>query len=348
MEIIFIIFANLKKFGMKRNRLAVLLLLSFASPFIVHAQIKGTSRNGGFTTGTKHRSSIEIIGGIGASNFVGELGGANQIGSHYSLKDMEIVATRTSAQLCVRLKFNERWAVKGGFYYQAVSGADSLTKEVFRHNRNLSFKSNIWELSGQFEFYFAKGEQPVKRYKIKGAKGYKAVTNLQGYLFMGFGGFFFNPKAKYDGKWVALQPLGTEGQGLPGAKHKYSRFSVCIPIGLGFKQPISKKYLVGLEFGFRKTYTDYIDDVSGTYYDNNVIREKRGAEAAYLADPKLYAIPLEIGGPYKTLKSSNQGGAGAQRGDVRDKDAYMFVNVTVSYKIPIKKHLKKRRHRSHF
>ena len=348
MEIIFIIFANLKKFGMKRNRLAVLLLLSFALPFTTRAQIQGTSRNGGFTTQSKHKSYLEIVGGIGASNFLGELGGANQVGSHYRLKDMEIVATRTSAQLAVRLKFNERWAIKGGFYYQTVTGADSLTKEIFRHNRNLSFKSNIWELSTQVELYFAKGEQPVKRYKIKGAKGYKAVTNLQGYIFTGIGGFFFNPKAKYNGKWVALQPLGTEGQGLPGAKHKYSRFSVCIPIGLGLKQPINKKYLVGLEFGFRKTYTDYIDDVSGTYYDNNVLLTQRGARTAYLADPKLYAIPLEVGGPNKVINGSNQGGAGSQRGDVRDKDSYMFVNVTLSYKIPIKRHLKKRRHRSHF
>jgi hypothetical protein len=329
-----------------KKHIQIVLIIFILSPVLVKAQVRGTNK-GGFSSLTKNKNYFEVIGGIGASNFVGELGGANQIGSHYTLKDMEIVATRTSAQLGFRFKFDKRWAVKGGFYYQAVSGADSLTKEIYRHNRNLSFKSNIFEISSQVEFYFTKAEQLVKRYKIKGAKGYTSFSNIQAYLFMGFGGFFFNPKAEYNGKWVALQPLGTEGQGLPGAPHKYSRFSVCIPIGFGIKQPINKKMYVGLEFGFRKTFTDYIDDVSNTYYDNNAILSARGTTAAYLADPKLYAIPLETGGPYKTLPSANQGGPGAQRGDVKDYDSYMFINVTFSYKIPTKK-LIRRKQRSHF
>ncbi len=328
-----------------KQYIQLLLITLILLPTLTIAQIKGSNR-GGFTTSGRNKPYIELVGGIGASNFVGELGGANQIGSHYRLKDMEFVATRPSFQLACRFKFEKYWAVKGGFYYQRVSGADSLTKEIYRHNRNLSFMSNIFELSAQVEFYFLKGEQPIKRYKIKGAKGYKAFADIQGYMFIGFGGFFFNPKAKYDGKWVALQPLGTEGQGLPGGGHKYSRTSVCIPLGFGFKQPINKKCYVGLEFGFRKTYTDYIDDVSNVYYDNNALLAQRGAKTAYLADPKLYAIPLEVGGPHKTLANSNQGGPGQQRGDIRDKDAYLFVNVTFSYKIPVKTH--KRRQRSHF
>jgi len=324
----------------------IVFIVFLSMPILLQAQIKGGTK-GGFSTQSRHKSYLEIIGGIGASNFLGDVGGADQIGSHYSIKDLNIVSTRTSAQLAVRFKFMERWAVKGGFYYQAVSGADSLSKEIYRHNRNLSFKSNIFELSGQVEFYFTKVEQPAKRYKIKGAKGYRSWANIQGYLFMGVGGFFFNPKAQYDGKWVALQPLGTEGEGLPGAPPKYSRVSVCIPIGFGFKQPINKKMYVGVEFGFRKTYTDYIDDVSGTYYNNSAILAARGATAAYLADPKLYAIPVQVGGPYKVLPNSNQGGAGQQRGDITNNDSYLFVNVTFSYKIPTKKVLK-RKHRSHF
>jgi hypothetical protein len=309
----------------------------------IQAQIKGPKASGGgFSTLARHKKYIEYIGGIGAANFLGEVGGANQIGTNY-LKDLEFKATRPSLQLAYRFKFERRWAVKGGFYYQRVSGADSLTQEIYRKNRNLSFVSNIFELSGQIEFYLTKGEQPVKRYKIRGAKGWtQSILTTQVYTFMGIGAFYFNPKARYDGKNVALQPLGTEGQGFPGQPNKYSRVSVAIPFGIGFKQNIDKNWTIGLEISGRKTYTDYIDDVSHTYYENKIIREKRGDKAADLADPKLYKIPGEIMGYNENYKGADQGGHGAQRGDIRDKDAYMFVNITVGYKVPIRKNFRRK------
>ena len=93
--------------------------------------------------------------GFGACNFLGELGGANQIGTHF-VKDLEFSLTRPSAQLAYRYKHNSRLAVKVGLYYQLLKGNDNLTQEPFRNNRNLSFKSNLWELSVQGEFYITK------------------------------------------------------------------------------------------------------------------------------------------------------------------------------------------------
>lgn len=316
----------------------------------VYAQIKGPkSSGGGFSTLSRHKKYIEYIGGIGAANFLGEVGGADQLGTNY-LKDLEFKATRPSVQLGYRFKFERRWSVKGGFYYQRVSGADKLTEEIYRKNRNLSFVSNIFELSGQIEFYLTKGEQPVKRYKIRGARGWtQSFVTIQVYTFMGVGAFYFNPKAKYNGKYVALQPLGTEGQGFPGQPDKYSRISMAIPFGLGLKQNIDKHWTIGLEMGARKTYTDYLDDVSNTYYDNTKLRQERGHMAADLADPKVGLVPVELMGGYtnETYRGGNQGGHGQQRGDIRDKDAYMFVNITVGYKVPIRKTFRRKSSR-HF
>jgi hypothetical protein len=42
---------------------------------------------------------------------------------------------------------------------------------------------------------------------------------------------------------------------------------VAIPFGIGAKMNVSKKVGIGLEWGPRKTFTDYLDDVSGTYPD---------------------------------------------------------------------------------
>lgn len=314
-------------------RKLLLLSLLFTLPYFAVAQgYKKPKRKkaSNFAT-SKSKVRKEYILGIGAANFLGELGGANGVGTNF-VKDLEFSATRPSFALGMRYKFSKRFAVKGGFYYQLLSGADKLTKEPYRNNRNLSFRSNVFELSIQGEFFFTK-EQSGHLYKIKNAKGMKNY-DLQGYIFAGVGAFYYNPKARYKGTWVELQPLGTEGQGLPNGPKKYSRVNICIPYGIGGKYALDKDWAVGLEIGVRKTFTDYIDDVSGVYYDNSAIFLARGETAAAMADPSLLSYPAELGGNSAGL---NQSAAGEQRGDKKDKDAYMFLNITVSYKVPYKR-----------
>ena len=308
----------------------ILLILPFFASGQAMKGYKHGKNKGGFSTGKK-KPRKEYILGLGVANFLGDLGGANQIGTHF-VKDLEISMTRPSAALGMRYKFNKRLAVKGGFYYQLVSGYDKLTKEPFRMNRNLAFRSSLYEISVQAEFYFTR-EQSGHLYKIKNAKGMKSY-DFQAYIFVGFGGLYFNPKANYNGRWVALQPLGTEGQGLPGGPKKYKRITACIPYGLGVKEALNKDWSVGMEVGMRYTFSDYIDDVSTNYYDNAAIGTAHGQMAADLADPSLHKMPPELGGDNT---GSWQSAPGQQRGNPRDKDAYMFINITVSYKMPYKR-----------
>lgn len=308
----------------------VIIIFLLVTPILVSAQYKGSKKiiKNTFLK-RKVKKQKEWVIGFGAANFLGELGGANQIGTNF-VKDFEFTATRPSAQIAYRYRFRRRWAVKTGLYWQMVSGHDALTEEEFRQNRNLHFRSHILELSSQAEYYFTK-EQIGRRYKIKNSKGMKSFQ-VQGYLFLGFGGFWFNPQARYDDKWVNLQPLGTEGQGLPGAKDKYLRLSFAVPYGIGFKNALNHDFTVGLEIGMRKTFTDYIDDVSGVYYENEVIFLERGQMAADLADPSLFDMPgrnVDF-----SQGRQQQSGAGQQRGDKKDLDSYMFINLTGSYIIP--------------
>ena len=311
----------------------ILLLLLMIVPLLASAQYRGARGVHGkykrSNFAKKNKIKREYVIGLGAANFLGELGGANQIGTNF-VKDLEFSMTRPSAALGMRYKFNSRFALKGGFYYQLVSGNDKTTKEPFRSNRNLSFRSSIYELSIQSELYLTR-EQTGHRYKIKNAKGMKSY-DFQAYVFVGFGGFFFNPQAKYNGSWVNLRPLSTEGEGMPGGPKKYSRFSVCIPYGLGVKEAINRDWCIGLEIGMRKTFTDYIDDVSTVYYDNNAIRAEKGDMAAYLADPSLSDYPTDL----PACVGCDQTATGQQRGDKKDKDAYFFINITAAYKIPNK------------
>lgn len=311
----------------------IIFLLLFIIPLLGNAQYKKSKyKKANNFSNAKNKARKEYVFGIGACNFLGELGGANQIGTHF-VRDFEFSATRPSAMAGMRYKFAKRFGVKGGLYYQLLSGADNLTKEPYRHNRNLSFRSNVFELSGQLEVYLTR-EQQGHRYKIKNARGMKSY-DYQLYLFGGVGAFYFNPQAKYNGRWVNLQPLGTEGQGLPGGKKKYSRVNVCIPYGIGAKYNLNKDWSVGLEVGIRKTFTDYLDDVSTVYYDNAKLRAARGDAAADLADPSLSNYPVELlnGG----TTTADQTAAGQQRGQPKYKDAFMFINITASYKVPYKK-----------
>ena len=184
----------------------------------------------------------------------------------------------------------------------------------------MRFYSPIVELGAQVEYSVIK-EKIGHRYNLRRTKGLQQLLRVNTYIFTGFSGFFFNPKGQDStGTWHALQPLGTEGQGIIPTREPYSRISVAIPFGIGFKYGIGRKLSIGLEYGMRYTFTDYIDDVSTTYIDNDWIREFNGDLAAEMADRSLGEVP-GLSTP------------GAQRGNPRNNDAYMFTLITVSYKL---------------
>ena len=262
------------------------------------------------------RYRYEVFYGFGAANFLGDLGGKDQIGTPY-FADLEMSMTRPAAQIGMRYKFTPLLAGSMAITAGMVAGDDNTTREEFREPRQLHFRSPIVEVSTRFEFMFLK-ERAGHRYNLRGVKGIKKLE-LYPYGFFGVGGFWFNPKAQApNGKWIALQPLGTEGQTLIPTRTPYKRFQVSIPAGIGFKYAIDRRWLIGIEYGIRKTFTDYIDDVSTTYVDNNLLLVTEGTNAAYFADPS--------GG---WLGSS----PGMQRGDPTDDDSYMFITLTLNYKL---------------
>jgi len=262
----------------------------------------------------------EVFAGVGVSNFLGELGGGEEEGRDF-YDDLDFNATRPTFAVGYRYKLLSVVSLRGSLIYGRVNGNDANTEEFFRNNRNLHFRSPIVEVAAAAEVYFLK-ENLSSKYKLRGVRG-KLASNLSGYFFVGVGGFYFNPRAEYNGKWVSLQPLGTEGQGLREGTKKYSRIALAIPGGIGFKYTINKTWSLGIEYGLRKTSTDYIDDVSTTYYDNAALRVENGDMAADLADPsKTFAEGDKL---YIT-------GDGTQRGDSNDKDSYMFGFITLQYR----------------
>ena len=264
----------------------------------------------------------EVVIQVGASGFLGDLGGLDQIGTHNSPVDLELVLTRPAVSLAYRYKIIKNLNVHTSFNYLLVAGNDKLTAEPFRQNRNLNFKSNIFELATRVEFSFF-SNKVGHRYGIKKTLSRRKKTRSWEWIgFIGIGAFYFNPKGlNTNGEYVALRPLHTEGQGLPGGPKQYSNFAISIPMGVAFRMILSKQWCVGIEFNYRKTFTDYIDDVSTVYYDKAALSANYGPLSAQMADPNIGTIPGA------TLPNGD--GTGAQRGNSKDMDAYMGVQITV-------------------
>lgn len=255
----------------------------------------------------------EVSFGIGTNNFLGELGGSNTVGSHF-VKDFDFKSSRWLIQGGYGYKLAEQWAVKGNLIYGRFYGSDSFTDEEHRHIRNLSFRSPFVEASATIDFSIIK-ERYGHRYDLRRNKGLGNLPNV--YIYTGISALYFNPKAQYtDGKWYALQPLGTEGQGIVPTREKYSRVTMAIPAGIGMNYVIDRNLGIGFEYGIRMTFSDYIDDVSNTYVDPSVFTDPM---ALYFSDP--------TGGTW--VGSA----AGLQRGQNKYNDAYMFLSIKLTYKL---------------
>lgn len=219
--------------------------------------------------------------------------------------------TKPAGGVLVRYNFNQRAAVRCSFLMGNVEAHDAYATSAWQRERNLSFRSQVRELSAQFEFNFL-------NYKIGGNQN----QNFAPYIFVGFAGFHFDPEGQASEGWIELQSLGTEGQGLPDgpARKKYKLFQASIPFGIGFKTGFSKGICIGFEWGMRRTFTDYLDDVSTRYYDPVILEKERGISSAAMSDLSKNSF-------------AGYSNTGKQRGNPTNKDWYSFFGVTLTLRI---------------
>ena len=239
----------------------------------------------------------EIEAGVflGVSNYQGDL-------MFYNFEAQE---QNIAFGLFARYRMNEFLSFKAAFTKGTLSGDDSWAPPTSgRKERNLSFESDISELSLTVEF-----------------NPFPFITDelefISVYGFTGIAGFHFNPKTFYDGTWIDLQPMDTENLGTD----IYGLYQIAIPAGVGGSIRINDVTSLGMEIGIRKTFTDYLDDVSGNYPDVEKIGETDPVRAALAYRTPEYLGSTELTNPY-----------GTARGNPNKKDWYMFagLNFTVN------------------
>jgi hypothetical protein len=303
-----------------------------ANIFLVIALLFGpiyVSSQGYYNRYEYRRKRHEVSFGGGASNFLGELGGRDMVGSGF-LWDIEFAKTSYVGQFSYVYYAMSKLAFRTNVCVSKVSGNDALTTEYFRRNRNLNFESTIIE-GGFFMEVHLKHERTGNRYNLRTPAGrYLGMKNPIGigiYMFTGIAGFYFDPIGQSpDGVKYKLKPLKTEGQGLPGGAEAYSNISAAIPVGFGFRKAFSGNAGIKLEASYRFTFTDYIDDVSTVYYNNDALAISVSPTAALMADPSLGAEFIAYNGSGNIYTHTE---TGMQRGDESDKDGYMFATLSV-------------------
>lgn len=250
----------------------------------------------------------EIGACVGTMFYLGDLNQTKLF--KLNLKDKSLNQLHIAGGFMYRYNISPRFAFKADFLFGKVSSSDVGTDMA---NRNFNFFSPITEFSAELELNF------FELYNTTGKNRFSP------YIFAGITLFSFNPQTLYNDEIYELHSLGTEGQGLEGGPKPYSLTSAAIPFGIGIKATIGRYFAIGAEWGMRWTFTDYLDDVGGRYYDNDALRANYGNLVADLADRSPEILDVE-GNP---LPRHVEGHA---RGNETTNDAYSFACITLTVK----------------
>lgn len=267
----------MKKFG----TLAIVIFLGI--PMVVYSQ--------SFYALRRDRNFLVSLGS-GIAHYKGEMVNPGDLG-------------RVKPNIAIGAEYyvTDRISVRGELTWFQISGNDRDADDD-RKQRNLSFKSNNIELA----LLGAINLTPT------GLRFYQR-SKLNFHAFAGIGGLYFNPKAEYQGKTYALQPLQTENK-------KYSRVQPVIPLGFGARIKVDPFFNILIEGGYRFTFTDYLDDASSVRYVDPALLK---SDIARILSDRRVEIGTQPGSP------TTQG----RRGNPDQNDGYFIGNISLQYYLPV-------------
>jgi len=292
----------------------------------------------------KEKAYTAVGFSINALNYYGDLA------PKPSAFSTDISFTKPALAISLAHRFGPRYTLIGSFMYGTLKGSDAKSADegdtkngVFRYDRNLSFRNRIKELSvvAQFDLF-------------PNSATYISRVNWTPYIFAGVAVFMHNPQAQAPatdlqgnplpeaGKWVDLQPLGTEGQYAdlqPGDANygikPYKKIQPAIPLGLGARFRINEVMDLCAEIGFRYTFTDYLDDVSKNYVDLGVFKDNQLAKAMSYRSSEVktpgYTYTGRDGGTYNVVPGYGSEFPDNVRGNKNNRDMYMVTTIRMTY-----------------
>lgn len=227
------------------------------------------------------------------------LGGANYYGDLSESWKSSIKNTYPYLAVHARLALDPFFSLRLQYARFKLSGSDEQASNALLKKRNLNFTSTMseWSVSAQLQILDLFSYEPLR---------------FSPFLQLGIGLGFFNPRSYYQGVWVELQPLGTEGQGLPNYSDKYALEAVSWMFGGGVRYPLSSNITIALEYSWRLSTSDYLDDASGYYVSYQELLQSKGRTAADLGN-KINAQ------------------TGEQRANPKSNDGYQSVSLSLNF-----------------
>jgi hypothetical protein len=265
-------------------------------PVLAYAQQPrrgGPLRNSRLYRGFSNYGVMKIASSLGTSTYFGDL-----------CETPDCINARIFANLGFNYRFGGRVQLRGDLSYYRMSNQDFGGKN---QRRNLSFRSGNPELAvmGVFELFTYN-------------KFFNQRPLFSPYTFVGFGASYISPRARLNGEWYTLPLYNTEGV-------NYSRVIPVIPLGVGVQIPLSPILDLNFEASYRKTFSDYLDDVSTVYTSNAVLRAENPI-AADLADRTK-----EITIPGYDSQDGIHWNPGHKRGNPDKKDGYIILAARLEY-----------------
>jgi hypothetical protein len=258
---------------------------------------------------------------LNAMNCLTDMGGHKGVGTKF-LKDLNMGKTHISGGVFFSVAYKNAVALRLEGTFGQISGNDNVLAGVTdiakeRFNRNLNFRSYITDVNAMLEIHpmYIFVDWPAKE---------TTPPRTSPYLLAGIGYFSFNPQTKLIGndRWIDLQPLHTEGQGfVETGTSNYSLQQLNIPLGFGVKYELSPLVNLRGEIVYRKTFTDYLDDLSTTYADKSWFRNPANGLSPQKADLAEILSDRQI---------DPKTGPNGKRGTAKNNDAFFTVNLKIS------------------
>ncbi len=263
----------------------------------------------------------------GPSWFFGDVGGQPGVGKPFA-KDWNLLGTTGNFSASAIYNNSDRLAFRleaGGGMLKSADNYLPLTDKSGRRERNLSFRTPIYEL--------AAGVQLNYRFFVSYAVDNETVKGrFFPHGFVGIGAFYSDPQTRYQNQWVKLRHLRTEGQGMAEYpdREPYKAINLFVPVSLGLNYYLNEGVGLHLECTWRKSFTDYVDDVSTRYINPDLFDKYLAPDQAKLART-LHDRSGEING------GVNIGQEGAIRG-LESNDSWVTLSFGVTYNFWQKKY----------
>ncbi len=345
-------------------------LLTSANAQLSRKKIKKNNKamskfHGRKNTFTKQKKYGYLAFSVNTMNYLGEIAPKSTWGS------TKLSKTRPGFSLSYGYRFGPRYTVRGSLSYGRLQSDDfdvadpNGENSKFRYIRNASFRNDILELSAV---------AIIDLFKNDGA--YLSRVPITPYVLAGLAVFHHNPKAQVPsayvlpanttptafanaGEWVALQPLGTEGQNANldpttpadanfGIK-PYSLWQLAIPFGIGGRYRFADAIDFSVDISARFLFTDYIDDVSRNYVDLGVLdsdlaramsnRSRDPLSASGEARVNSSTTTTYVGSDgvvYEIIRGFGEEGPTYNRGGSSFNDIYFVTSFRIAYIIGAK------------